>query len=43
NNAGMIACLINHGIERDYQHLADIVIEELSQLQPLLTNNSTSD
>ena len=43
NNAGMIACLINHGIERDYQHLADIVIEELSQLQTLLINNSTSD
>ncbi|RPA64193.1 HAD family hydrolase [Shewanella frigidimarina] len=43
NNAGMIACLINHGIERDYQYLADIVIEELSQLQTLLINNSTSD
>ncbi|MGX9460040.1 HAD family hydrolase [Shewanella sp. A14] len=37
NNAGMIACLITHGIENSYQHLADIVIDELSQLLPLLT------
>ncbi|MBB1439512.1 HAD family hydrolase [Shewanella sp. SG41-4] len=40
NNAGMIACFINHGIESDYQYLADIVIEELSQLQPLFTKNT---
>ncbi|WP_350431673.1 HAD family hydrolase [Shewanella sp. H8] len=37
NNAGMIACLITHGIENRYQALADIVIDELSQLLPLLT------
>jgi len=43
NNAGMIACFINHGIESAYQHLADIVIEDLSQLQSLLINRSPSN
>jgi HAD superfamily hydrolase (TIGR01509 family) len=43
NNAGMIACFINHGIECEYQHLADIVIEELSQLQPLLVSQPLTE
>jgi HAD superfamily hydrolase (TIGR01509 family) len=36
NNAGMIACLITHGVESRYQDLADIVIEELNQLLPFI-------
>lgn len=43
NNAGMIACFINHGIESTYQHLADIIINDLSQLQQLLVSHSHSD
>lgn len=43
NNAGMIACFINHGINSKYQHLADMVIEDLSQLQQLLVSQALSD
>ncbi|GGQ08109.1 HAD family hydrolase [Shewanella litoralis] len=36
NNAGMVACLITHGVEKRYQDLADIVIDELNQLLPFI-------
>ncbi|MBB1316092.1 HAD family hydrolase [Shewanella sp. SR43-4] len=43
NNAGMIACFINHGVDSEYQHLADIIINDLSQLQQLLVSHSHND
>ncbi|WP_282110029.1 HAD family hydrolase [Shewanella algicola] len=36
NNAGMVACLITHGVEKRYQDLADVVIDELNQLMPFI-------
>ncbi|GGP36638.1 phosphatase [Shewanella algicola] len=36
NNAGMVACLITHGVEKRYQDLADVVIDELNQLLPFI-------
>jgi HAD superfamily hydrolase (TIGR01509 family) len=37
HNAGMQSCLINHGLNKDYQHQADLVISHLSELTALLT------
>ncbi|WP_434952829.1 HAD family hydrolase [Shewanella sp. HL-SH4] len=36
NNAGMIACFINHGIEAHYQHLSDIIVKSLDELLTII-------
>ncbi|QIR15565.1 HAD family hydrolase [Shewanella aestuarii] len=35
-NAGMLACFINHGKPKSYQHLADIIVENLPHLLTFL-------
>jgi HAD superfamily hydrolase (TIGR01509 family) len=37
HNAGMQSGFINHGLNKDYQHQADLVISHLSELTTLLT------
>ena len=40
NNAGMIACFINHGIDTHYQHLADVIVKSLAELLTILKKHS---
>ncbi|UCX05815.1 HAD family hydrolase [Shewanella glacialimarina] len=40
NNAGMIACFINHGIETHYQHLSDIIVQSLDELLTIIKQYS---
>ncbi|WP_394130566.1 HAD family hydrolase [Shewanella maritima] len=39
HNANMLACFINHGQEKPYQHQADVVVMSLSQLHQKLLND----